>query len=172
MWNGALLSKDEVIRCYALCRQAERSVDRALQPSSWPDFVAYYYPSRVGTIEQIVARLREKLSPAFTYPDEGKGRKYLFPFREQQVRAIIAALDGFLSLLRRADGPDQQELIAVRKALFDCEYAMEPLLRRLPEYHQALRIHHFLFPTHLESVTLEELVGETKLEQATRQDQP
>jgi hypothetical protein len=174
------LPKDEVIRCYAFCREAERSVDRALY-SSWPLFLAYYTAAKVKTLELLVGRLREKLLPSVARPERsnsnlrsssswlsrvferwGLTRQSVFTLRPDEVQGLIATLDGFLGLLRRNDRPDQEELIGARMALYDRQHDIERRCRGLPELKKAGLIQHWLFPDHLEPVKLEDLLEDPK----------
>jgi hypothetical protein len=182
------LPKELVIRCYALCREAERSVDRALHVP-WPAFVAYYAGPRTDALDLLLARLKETCSrPIRCREGEGSGarsqprllerllcrlgswragRKAVFAFREEEVRWVITSLEHLVTLLGRTARPDQEDLIAARMAMLDCERLIESRCCGLPELKQAARIEHFLYPDHWEPVKLEDLVCDPKLEQPT-----
>ncbi len=175
------LPKELVIRCFALCRQAERSVDRALF-APWDEFVAYYGPDRVSALEAVVARLTDTLlqpgvaqaPPRFeeVYPRELRlvfgfllsklpiFRKSTFGFREPEIRFVLARLQALLNVLASKERPAQDELIALRMAMYDCQRLLEWRCPWMPELNKALRIEHLFFPEHLVPVTMAELLQE------------
>jgi hypothetical protein len=176
------LPKELVIRCFALCRQAERSLDHALG-APWLEFVAYYSPPRLGALEDLVARLEDRLpqpaSPGVLPSSDElfrgrtwqmlfhlllgrwvQARKTAFGYREPVVRFILAQVRTLLAYLASKERPDQQELIALRMAMFDCQRLLETPCPWLPELRSASRVEHFLYPEHLVPVTLEELLKE------------
>jgi hypothetical protein len=175
------LPKELVIRCYALCRQAERSLDRALR-APWAEFAAYYGPDRLSALETVAARLEAELpQPAVSHAPPrfeevyrqralGKAfglllgklgifRKTTFAFREPEVRFVLAKLQALVNLLGRKERPAQEEIIASRMAMYDCQRLLEGPCYGLPELARANRVEHFLYPEHWQPVKLEELVG-------------
>jgi hypothetical protein len=175
------LPKELVIRCFALCRQAECSLHYALH-APWPELVAYYAPPRLGALEDLVARLQDKLpQPTPSGPPSSEevfrgerrpglfrlllgrwleARKTVFGYREPALRFILAQLRALVTHLASKERPDQQEIIALRMATLYCQYLLEWRCPWMPELKKADRIEHFLFPEHLVPVTLEELLKE------------
>jgi hypothetical protein len=174
------LPKELVIRCYALCRQAERSLDRALH-APWAEFAAYYGPDRLSVLEAVATRLGATLpQPAVSHAPPrfeevyrqralGKAfglllgkfrifRKTTFRFREPEIHFMLAGLQALVNLLERKEKPAQEEIIASRMAMYDCQRLLEGSCYGLPELEKANRVEHFLYPGHLQAVKLEELI--------------
>jgi hypothetical protein len=145
--------------------------------------VAYYDPDRLGTLEAVVARLRDVLpqtgvsegSPGFgeVYRPKvlrmafvlllgklGLLRKSTFAFRMPEIRFVLTKLQALVNLLGSKEKPAQDEIIAARMAMYGCQRLLEGPCFGLPELKRADRVEHFLYPAHWQPVKLDELVGE------------
>jgi len=60
-----------VVETYALCRQAERSVDKVLN-YQWPEFTCYYQGNRVAAVKRVVEQLRQLASDGACDPSPGR----------------------------------------------------------------------------------------------------
>ena len=177
------LPKELVIRCYALCRQAERSLDRALH-APWAEFAAYYGPDRLSALEDGVARLEATLprlgvsqsSQGFAEVCRPRGlrrvfglllgrlgifRKTRFAFRAPEVRFVLAGLQALVNLLGSKERPTREEIIASRVAMYDCQRLLEGPCYGVPEMERANRVEHFLSPGHLQAIPMKEFNGNT-----------
>lgn len=171
-----------IVRCYALCREAERSVDRALVSASWSDLVAYYH-EKIETIEQTREQLASMMPESATAqapPDQeevfrnhrpwalfravlGKwvaARSEWWAFPCPEVQFLVSKLHSLTDLLRERDRPAQGALIRLRMDLFDCQRVIDRRCQGLPELEKAARIEHFLHPEHCIPVKFEDLIAE------------
>ena len=180
MGNGIKLTKDLVIRCFAACREAERSLDRALH-ASWPEFLAYYLPNRLAAVRKLLDDLKgasgqsangqikalemevvpEQVPPGLFHLLWGRvtaGRKRFFMFREAPVRYLVAHLELLLCYLGEREGPEREKLIALRMAMYNCQRLIEEPCLGLPQLAMAARVEHFLPAKNIDCVKVEDLL--------------
>jgi hypothetical protein len=141
-----LLERPLIVTLYGFCREAERSVHRAANPSSaWSHFQAYYRPEKRRGLEEIVDQLRAKLpaserhQPAprrttlgFVPPALwrrillgwlGWGAHPAFPAPE--IRFFLGALETLLAHLEHSDKPGADVLIGLRMDFAECRARLE-----------------------------------------------
>jgi hypothetical protein len=159
------LDKESVVRLFCYCREAERSVHRALG-DPWPEFQAYYGAEKVAPIRCLVGKLREalgdrNLSPLSSGRERplgiGPGRFFLrywfgrwlvrwekcWSFSGRDICFIVTTLEALFRLFGTASKPHADALVALRMAFYDCERVIEGRCYGLREIERASRIDHF-----------------------------
>jgi hypothetical protein len=178
------LDKELVLKVYCLCREAERSVHRALD-ANWSDFQEYYKDTKTRQIRLVVESLYDLLGPAYAHldppPDEdlerfisppgifrfyfGKwlaSRKRWWFFPHQSILFLAYHLDSLVSLLSVQEKPDSAHLITLRRAFGACEYIIECRCHGLEELDLAKMMEHFRQTEWLPTVKLADILGEQK----------
>jgi hypothetical protein len=174
------LDKESVVRLYCYCREAERSVHRALS-DPWPEFRAYYGPAKTVPIHGLLENLATAVRAGGSCPDvsereEGFGiarwrfflrywfgrwlvrweEGWFFPRRE--VCYMLGRLEALFRLLDAPTKPDAATLIALRKAFCECERIIEGRCYGLCEIEFARGIDHFNKTAWLPHVTLTDVL--------------
>jgi hypothetical protein len=175
------LDKDTVLRAFCYCREAERSVHRALG-ANWAEFGEYYAPSKRADISSLIDHLGNLAGPRFnndvqpTADEVGRhvrepgivryflgpwiaGWKHSWKFPEAAVHFIGSRLATLLSLLDHPIKPRPEVLIALRVDLSRCGCIIECRCHGLAELKRASFIDHFHRTDWLRFVTLEEILG-------------
>jgi hypothetical protein len=159
------LDKKLVLRLFCYCREAERSVHRALT-NPWPAFRAYYSPAKVRAIKEAVARVTRQLGSSAecptlpsrdqlaVRPDWAIFARVLFgrwlsrwetawPFPRAEACYLAGTLTFLLRLLDDCDKPDSKVLIDLRMTLYDCQRIIEGRCYGVPGLKLANDIEHF-----------------------------
>jgi hypothetical protein len=71
---------------------------------------------------------------------------------------VASALESLRDVLNAADSPGPKQLVALRMSMYDSQLLLQSRCGGLPEFKKAAGIEHFLFPTHLTPVKLEDLL--------------
>ena len=174
------LDKEVVVSLYCYCREAERSVHRAIG-DPWPEFQRYYSPEKTAAICKLIEEISEVAgtpmpcpSPAAREAEFGIGPwrfflRYWFgrwlarwesawSFPQREVCYFLGRLEGLLRLLITPAKPDTQSLIALRMAFYQCEWIIGRRCYGLPELELADRIDHFNKTEWLPRVTLDDVL--------------
>jgi hypothetical protein len=159
------LSRDEVLKLYCYCREAERSIHRALC-DPWTEFTAYYEPSKRVLMSQAIDSLNVLLEQAEPCPTAssraelekrirrpsllrlclGRWLTYLesgWSFASQEACFIGATLGSLLRLLNAPQKPENSHLIDLRMNFCTCQRIIEHRCHGLPGLQLAARIDHF-----------------------------
>jgi hypothetical protein len=168
-----------IVETYALCRQAERSVDKVLD-GRWPEFTAYYRGKRLTAVKRVVEHLRSSASGGTCDPSPGRdelmrnsGRpglvRFLFgkwlaagkkewsiPCREVGFTATV--LQGLARLIEQEESPDPDTLVELRMDLWAAQWLIDGHCCGLPELARAVRMEHFMQSDHLATITLADLI--------------
>jgi hypothetical protein len=174
------LGKTDVLKVYYFCREAERSVHRALS-DPWPDFLAYYAPSRradiLATTELMNSLLGrsglcrepptrneiEKLPLRVSLWRACFGRwlarwERSWSFSPPEVCFIAAVLTSLLRLLDELQKPAAEALIDLRLSFCDCQWIIERHSHGLPELRLADEVDHFNKTDSLPRVSLSDVL--------------
>jgi len=159
------LDREAVVKLFCYCREAERSVHRALS-DPWPDFRAYYGPEKTEPIRRLIESLAGAVQGQGNCPDPAAHRRpfgmsiwrlflrYWFgrwlvrwektwSFPERESYYILGRLEELLRLLACPLKPEAHSLIALRMALCECEGLIEHRCYGLREIQVAHGIDHF-----------------------------
>jgi hypothetical protein len=159
------LDKESVLRLYCYCREAERSLHRALT-APWAGFRAYYGTDKAGAIRSFREQLARKCPGACRsspLPDVGGvpgmpvwrlfvrywfGRwlarwEKQWSFPEDELCITLAGLDALLGLLDAPARPDADVLIGLRMHFYNCQRFIGHRCLGLPDIEKAARIDHF-----------------------------
>ncbi len=175
------LDKETVLRLYCSCREAERSVHRALA-DPWPEFRAYYGAEKRAEIAGLIERagpLLGRLGPCPTPPADEEiewlstALGYFFracfgrwlarwekrwSFDQKEVCYLAATLARLLRLLDNTEKPAPQTLIELRRTFFLCSRVIGRRCHGLRELKLAARIDHFHKTEWLPRVTLADVL--------------
>jgi hypothetical protein len=173
------LSRRLVIETYALCRQAERSVDKVLD-YRWPEFTAYYRGNRGAAVKRVVEQLRQLASDGACDPSPGREELTRHPRRPGLVQFLFgkwlaagkkewsipcreigftaAALQALARLIDQDERPDHDTLVELRMDLWAAQWLLEGHCYGLSELARAVRMEHFSQSDHLVTVTLADLI--------------
>jgi hypothetical protein len=173
---GIRLSQETVVELFCHCREAERSVHRALG-DCWQDFRQYYSEPKRRAIMTVIEALNGvtgRQRPA-AVGDASVGREPLIPrlgllrflcgrwiapwkrawtFGEAEAHFIAATLRSLLALLDSPARPDADALIGLRMRLCCCEFIIEARSFGLAVIERAKGIDHFNKTEGLPSETL------------------
>src|SRR5262249_31818184 len=145
----------EVLKLFCFCREAERSIHRALS-DPWHDFLAYYTAARRMDITQTVEAANQLLGrfPACSQPPspteihKRPSGSYMvrnclgrwlarwqtsWAFAAAEVCFFAVTLSALLRLLNEPQKPENDRLIELRMAFCDCEWIIESHCCGLPE---------------------------------------
>lgn len=172
------LSRRLVVETYAVCRQAERSVDNVLN-NNWAEFAAYYRGERAAAVKRVAGQLRrlnsdracdptlgrEELTRSSRRPGlvqflfgkwlaAGKG-EWSIPCTE--IGFTAAALQTLAQLVDQDERPEHDTLVELRMNLWAAQWLIEGHCYDLPALGKAARMEHFHQSDHLVTVTLDEL---------------
>jgi hypothetical protein len=169
-----------VVLTYGYAREAERSVDAVLG-NKWSELTDYYQP-KTAALTSLTASLQNLLPRQAGSPrsltGEEIGRavsppglvavlfgswiarwKSTWRFSDREVAFLISTLNTLLEFLKKPESPSREELIALRRELYVCEYLIECRCHGLPELTTAKRIEHFRQSPYLVPVKIQDLVS-------------
>jgi hypothetical protein len=174
--NAVRVSKADAVELYAVCRQAERSIDHALHGAEqWAGLLHYYNADRRDRLRRVTARLSRvcegRSAPSRTSVLHLSTRCPLkivaamlanrlrnkWSFHPQEVAFIVSAMHAMTEFLAHERMPDSQSLVDCRMDLRASEDIIEMRLIRVPELRVAVRIEHYCQPAHLQSVSFADL---------------
>jgi hypothetical protein len=174
------LDKESVVKLYCYCREAERSVHRALS-DPWPDFLAYYGADKTDPIRQLIQGLAGAARKAGPCPDPPPNVGVLdmsvwrmfvrfcfgrwlvrwetgWSFPEREICYILGRLEALFRLLASPTRPEPQVLIALRMAFCECEHIIAQRCYGLRGIEIAQGIDHFNKTAWLPQVTLADVL--------------
>jgi hypothetical protein len=176
-----ILNKETILCLYCCCREAERSVHRALD-AKWEDFQNYYSGAKTTCIIEVIKGLFKLVSPGHITPflpnreeacatvsEPGIIRYYLgkwiarrkrsWSFPTPQIHFLALTLNTLMTLLTTRCKPTSTQLISLRMDLCACEYIIECRCHGLGEIERARRMDHFHRTEWLPYVTLADILG-------------
>jgi hypothetical protein len=169
-----------VVLTYGYAREAERSVDAVLG-NKWSELVDYYQ-DKIGVLASWATCLRillpSQAAPSRPPSREDIGRavsppglfsvlfgrwiaswKSTWRFSDRELAFFISTLNTLLEFLKAPESPPREELIAVRRDLYVCQYVIDCRCHGLPELVRARRVEHFRQSLHLVPVKIADLVS-------------
>jgi hypothetical protein len=175
------LDRESAVKLFCFCREAERSVHRALT-APWSHFQDYYNQDRLAPIRDLIDRVGGSVRAGGECPDLsspeggyglGPGRMFIryffgrwlvrwetswsFPGRE--ICFILGRLRDLLEMLGSPSKPDHSTLIALRMALCECERIIKGRCYGLWEIELALGIDHFNKTEWLPRISLSDVLN-------------
>jgi hypothetical protein len=156
------LSKNTILMLFCSFRQAERSVHNAQSfPKQWAEFVAYYDIARRTQIAELIGVLKAAgATQDETLDLSVKAQSALFSivrcaanalcnqfkshwsFSVQELSFFCRTLERLIGALQK-DFPDQENLISIRLACFQCRHLIARRLIGLSIIQKAGSIEHF-----------------------------
>jgi hypothetical protein len=162
-----------------VCRQGERSVDKALW-SSWPKLTAYYRGSRLAAVKRVIEQLRHLSSNGACDPLPCRDEltrmsrrpgpvKYLFrrwlsvgkrewSIPSCEVRFTAGVLHALAQLIDQVESPDPHTLVELRMDLYTAQWLLRGHCCGLAELARAADMEHFNQSDHLVTITLADLI--------------
>jgi hypothetical protein len=172
----ATLVRDQVLRLYFRCREAERSVHKSLG-ASWSGFQEYYDGEKRNEIAGLIEMLRSLtcgVPPSAVEGSEPSERgvrplamlrnlilnrwKQRWNFEEGDLAWIAATLQELLRVLADRAKPAREILISLRKRLWECQWAIEQECAGMRGLSLASRAGHFWQTEGVNWSTVEEVM--------------
>ncbi|MBW3598284.1 MAG: hypothetical protein KY475_13555 [Planctomycetes bacterium] len=173
-----LVDKQDLIRIFACCRQAQMSVHRILPFGDvWREFQQFYSERRRGLLNNCLEQLGMLLPPETAAPSREQvertarwlpftsrlrsvvnGRRPRLAVSADHLAYIDAALKQFRSFLDQPQKPNTHEIIAMRTELYTCQWLTRAYLAGDKAADAAQHVEHFNQSDYRQHVAIDEIV--------------
>ncbi len=150
----AWVDKRELLETFAIIRQAEMSIDRAIA-ADWSGLLAFYQGKRLEALGQISEELGRLGATYWNVEDEApvswkqklRGVVRLLTKKTyldaRELSYVIFWVDRASRLLASGVRPGDQDLVSTRMNLYSCQLILGPCLFGQPKMNKARSVEHF-----------------------------
>jgi hypothetical protein len=178
---NVILSSENIVELYCICRQAERSVHRALG-WHWEAFRAYYGAERQTYLEAWERKLVDLVGPGSQWHSFANrdalvaqvrkpgffrvifgawfaNRRRTWSFSPAEIAFAARVLYSLIDVIGQALRPADQHLIDLRMDLWACEYLLDCRCHGLSRLERARHVEHFMQTASVPHEALHEICG-------------
>lgn len=151
-----MLKKQELVRLYAVIRQAELSLDRGLS-GNWSELLSYYAGARLESIERELHSIRKLRRGSLVEPKRLTLARILslrargcicryfsrVHLSNDEIELLFFSLKKGVECLKADAQPPTNQVVDSRMALYECEILLESLLPSAPGLKMAQSVEHF-----------------------------